>query len=111
MESTVATPSHCIADFCVIPMGTSSASVSVQVADVQRLVAKSGLKYAMHSAGTTLEGPWDAVVTVIGQAHTLLHEQGIVRVHTDIRIGSRTDKEESMDDKVSAVEKLLGKRG
>jgi hypothetical protein len=35
------------------------------------------------------EGPWDQVVTLIGQAHTLLHNQGNARVHTDIRIGSR----------------------
>lgn len=35
------------------------------------------------------EGTWDEVTKVIGQAHSMLHEQGIVRVHTDIRIGSR----------------------
>ena len=35
------------------------------------------------------EGNWDAVMRLIGQAHTLLHEQGIVRIQTDIRIGSR----------------------
>lgn len=26
---------------------------------------------------------------LIGQAHTMLHEQGIVRIQTDIRVGSR----------------------
>jgi Thiamine-binding protein len=36
-----------------------------------------------------LEGPWDAVMTVIGQAHTMLHEKGILRIQTDIRVGSR----------------------
>ena len=35
-------------------MGTSSPSVSAQIADVQRLIEKSDLKYTMHSAGTTL---------------------------------------------------------
>jgi len=35
-------------------MGTATPSVSAQIADVQRLVEKSGLKYVMHSAGTTL---------------------------------------------------------
>lgn len=70
-------------------MGTSSPSVSSQIADVQRLIEKSGLKYSMHSAGTTLEGPWDRVYQVIGQAHAMLHQQGILRVQTDIRTGSR----------------------
>ncbi|EEQ90627.1 hypothetical protein RJZ56_003319 [Blastomyces dermatitidis] len=109
ISSTITTPSHCTADFCLIPIGTSSASVSQQVADVQRLVEKSGVKYVMHSAGTTLEGSWDAVFAVIGQAHTMLHKQGIVRIQTDIRVGSRTDKVQSMEDKVGVVEKLLGK--
>lgn len=61
----------------------------------------------MHSAGTTVEGSWDEVMKVIGQAHSLLHEKGIVRIQSDIRVGSRTDKMQSFADKVSAVEKLL----
>ncbi|EAW10440.1 thiamine-binding protein [Aspergillus clavatus NRRL 1] len=105
--SSIPTPAHCTADFCLIPIGTSSASVSSQIADVQRLIEKCGLKYVMHSAGTTLEGPWDKVHQVIGQAHTLLHQQGVVRIQTDIRVGSRTDKEQSFEDKVNKVRQLL----
>ncbi|BDD58017.1 hypothetical protein MAP00_003329 [Monascus purpureus] len=127
--SSIPTPAHCTADFCLIPIGTSSPSVSAQVAEVQRLIERSGLKYSMHSAGTTLgmscltilyycycycsrycycysvhvhvwlylmrcmatEGPWDKVHQVIGQAHTILHQQGIVRIQSDIRSGSRLD--------------------
>ena len=36
-----------------------------------------------------VEGSWDRVHQVIGQAHTILHEKGIVRIHTDIRVGTR----------------------
>ncbi|KAI2788465.1 UPF0045 protein ECM15 [Penicillium oxalicum] len=61
----------------------------------------------MHSAGTTLEGSWDRVHQVIGQAHTLLHQQGIVRIQTDIRVGSRTDKAQTAEDKVNKVHQLL----
>lgn len=39
-------------DFCLIPIGTPSASVSKEVAEVQRLLKKSDVKYTMHSAGT-----------------------------------------------------------
>ncbi|KIW15678.1 hypothetical protein PV08_05728 [Exophiala spinifera] len=105
--SNVATPAKCTADFCLIPIGTPTASVSAQIADVQRLMKKSGLKYSMHSAGTTVEGSWEDVTRLIGQAHTILHDKGIVRIQTDIRIGSRTDKAQTMEDKVAAVEKLL----
>lgn len=48
------TPPSCTADFCLIPIGTPTASVSKEVAEVQRLLKKSGLNYSMHSAGTTL---------------------------------------------------------
>ena len=29
------------------------------------------------------------MMRVIGQAHVMLHEKGIVRIQTDIRVGSR----------------------
>lgn len=44
---------------------------------------------------------------VIGHCHTMLHENGIVRIQSDIRVGSRTDKKQTHKDKVEAVEKLL----
>jgi len=52
--STLQTPPSCTADFCLIPLGTPTASVSKEVAEVQRLLKKSGLNYSMHSAGTTV---------------------------------------------------------
>jgi len=39
----------------------------------------------------------------------MLHEQGIVRIQTDIRTGSRTDKAQTAEDKVNKVRQLLGK--
>ena len=67
---TLGTPETCVADFCLIPVflqlrleaaksnleqiGTPTASVSQEVADVQRLMQKSNLTYSMHSAGTTV---------------------------------------------------------
>lgn len=35
------------------------------------------------------EGQWDQVVAVIGWAHTLVHQGGIPRIQTDIRITTR----------------------
>ncbi|MCJ1473098.1 hypothetical protein MMC13_001748 [Lambiella insularis] len=52
------TPERCVADFCLIPIGTPTASVSRETADVQRLLRGSGLVYEMHSAGTTV-GEWE----------------------------------------------------
>lgn len=46
---------------------------------------------------------------VIGQAHSLLHENGVVRIQSDIRVGSRTDKKQTAEDKVAAVKAILDK--
>ncbi|KAF2803281.1 cell wall biogenesis protein-like protein Ecm15 [Mytilinidion resinicola] len=105
--SNISTPPACIADFCLIPIGTPSASVSKEVAEVQRILKRSGLTYSMHSAGTTLEGSWDEVTKTIGQCHALLHANGVVRIQSDIRIGTRIDKKQTFDDKVAAVRKIL----
>jgi len=45
---------------------------------------------------------------VIGQAHSMLHANGVVRIQSDIRVGSRTDKKQTAQDKVDAVNRLLG---
>ncbi|KAK5946651.1 UPF0045 protein M15 [Knufia obscura] len=109
----VGVPEKCTADFCLIPIGTGDASVSKHIAEVQRLIrghpdVKAGrVNWTLHSAGTTLEGSWSAVTTMIGQAHQLLHDQGVVRVQTDIRVGSRTDKTQTAKDKVDVVEQML----
>ena len=44
---------------------------------------------------------------IIGQCHSMLHANGVVRIQSDIRVGSRVDKEQSLEDKVRAVEILL----
>ncbi|PMD63844.1 cell wall biogenesis protein-like protein Ecm15 [Hyaloscypha bicolor E] len=106
--ANLSTPPACVADFCLIPIGTTTASVSNEVAAVQRLMKASGLSYSMHSAGTTVEGSWDEVMKLIGQAHTLVHQNGVLRVQTDIRAGtSRTDKEQHFSEKVTKVESIL----
>src|SRR5436305_14863310 len=53
-SQSIKTPPKCTADFCLIPIGTPTASISAQIADVQRLMKTSGLSYSMHSAGTTV---------------------------------------------------------
>jgi hypothetical protein len=50
-------------DFCLIPIGTPTASVSNEVAAVQRLLKKAkNIKYTMHSAGTTLGKYWNQTI-------------------------------------------------
>ncbi|KAI0892857.1 hypothetical protein F4806DRAFT_488732 [Annulohypoxylon nitens] len=88
-------------------VGTGSVSVAEEVAEVQRLLKASGLTYTMHSAGTTVEGSWDEVMKVVGQAHSVVHAKGVVRVQSSMRVGTRTDKKQTAQDKVKRVENIL----
>ncbi|KAL7666732.1 hypothetical protein ABC855_g392 [[Candida] zeylanoides] len=85
---------HCLADVCIVPIGTGSASVSDEIT-------------AITDAGTTIDGPWNEVMDLIGQMHELLHSQGVVRIQSDIRVGTRTDKTQSPADKLRIVEEKL----
>lgn len=38
---------------------------------------------------SSLEGNWEEVMTVIGKAHSAVHEKGVVRVQSSMRVGSR----------------------
>ncbi|CCH61574.1 hypothetical protein TBLA_0F00300 [Henningerozyma blattae CBS 6284] len=98
---------HCLADICMVPIGTGSASVSDFVTLIEKKIRESPLKSTLHSAGTTIEGPWDEVMTLIGDLHEYAHENGIVRIQSDVRIGTRSDKPQSAQDKVDVVLRKL----
>lgn len=61
----------------------------------------------MHSAGTTIEGPWDDVYALIGKWHEKIHEMGIQRVQSSIRTGTRIDKVQTAQDKIDSVQRKL----
>lgn len=98
---------HCLADVCLIPIGTGTASVLDEVAVITKLARASPLETTLHSAGTTIAGPWTEVMELIGQFHEVLHEKGVVRIQSDIRVGTRTDKSQKPQDKIDVVEAKL----
>jgi len=55
------------------------------------------------------EGPWDEVMKVVGQAHALVHQNGVQRVQTSMRVGTRTDKSQTAAQKIKRVEEILAK--
>jgi uncharacterized protein (TIGR00106 family) len=75
-----------IADVCVIPMGVGT---------------------RMHAYGTSLEGEWDTVFAAIKRCHESLHAIGAPRISTAIQVGTRTDREQTMEDKIRSVEEKL----
>lgn len=91
-------------------IGTGSASVSDEIALITQLARSSHLHCTLHSAGTTIDGPWNEVMDLIGQMHELVHKSGVVRVQSDIRVGTRTDKSQTAQDKIDIVEKKVAER-
>lgn len=91
-----------IADFCVVPIGVG-VSVSKYVAECQRVLSESGLEFQMHAYGTNVEGEWEAVMGAIRTCHERVHAMGAPRISTSIRLGTRTDRDQSMGDKISSV--------
>lgn len=99
-----------LADICVVPL-TGKASVRDEVALAHRILRDTGLPVQLHAYGTNIEGDYDVVMAALKKVHETLHQNGVARISTTIRLGSRIDKEQSLDDKVAVVERLLDESG
>ncbi|MBW2458463.1 MAG: MTH1187 family thiamine-binding protein, partial [Deltaproteobacteria bacterium] len=53
-------------------------------------------------------GEWDDVCAAIKKCHEVVHEMGAPRITTNLRVGSRVDRSQTMQDKVKSVETKLG---
>jgi uncharacterized protein (TIGR00106 family) len=101
---------YVIVDFSVIPIGVG-VSLSAYIAECQRILEKSGLEYQLHANGTSVEGEWDEVFSAIRGCHQRLHQMGVARISTSIRVGTRSDREQHLEDKISSVQdKLIANR-
>jgi len=83
-------------------------SLSRYIAEVERVLETTGLTFELHANGTNLEGEWDAVLGAIRACHERLHALGVPRIHTDIKLGTRSDREQHMADKVASVRAKTG---
>lgn len=95
-----------LADISIVPLGVG-VSLSTYVAACERVFREAGLSTRLHAFGTNVEGEWDAVMSAIRRCHETLHAMDAPRVHTTIRLGTRVDREQSLDDKVRSVERQL----
>ena len=95
-----------IIDLCVVPVGVGT-SVSRYVAACQGVLEEAGLEHELHAYGTNVQGEWDAVFAAVKRCHERVHEMGAPRITTTIKLGTRTDREQSMGDKVASVREKL----
>lgn len=91
-----------IMDLCIVPMGVG-VSVSEYVAACQKVLKKTGLKTQLHAYGTNIEGEWDDVMAAVKACHDTVHAMGAPRITTTIKLGTRTDRAQTMEEKISSV--------
>ena len=97
---------YTIIDLCVIPMGVG-VSVSKYVAECQKVLDETGLQYKLHGFGTNIEGDWDDVMAAVKLCHDRIHAMGAPRITTNMKIGTRIDKDQTVQDKIDSVSKKL----
>jgi uncharacterized protein (TIGR00106 family) len=95
-----------IADFCLIPIGVG-VSTSKYVAECEKIFTEAQLNHSLHAYGTNVEGEWDEVFAAIKRCHERIHEMGAPRISSTLRFGTRTDRMQTMEDKIKSVEQKL----
>jgi uncharacterized protein (TIGR00106 family) len=102
-------PMKVIADLCIVPLGVG-VSLGKYVAECEKVLSRAGLKINLHAYGTNIEGDWDEVMAAVKECHRVLHGMGVPRISSSIRLGTRTDRDQTMDGKIRSVREKLPDR-
>lgn len=100
---------HVIVDFTIIPIGVG-VSLSSYIALCEQILKDHGLTYELHANGTNVEGEWEEVLDAIHHCHEKLHQSGVPRIHTEIKLGTRIDRPQRMMDKLASVMQKIPER-
>jgi len=95
-----------LVDLSVVPLGVG-VSLSPYIAACERVLQEAGLKTVLHAYGTNIEGEWDAVFAAVKRCHETLHQMGVPRISTTMRVGTRIDRDQTLEDKVRSVHEKL----
>jgi uncharacterized protein (TIGR00106 family) len=94
-----------IAELAIFPTSEGS-SVSRYVQQVIRIIEASGLTTETGGMSTVIEAPdLGTLFKVIEEAHQALLKMGAKRIHIDLRVDHRLDKDATIASKKSAVGK------
>ena len=95
-----------IADLCIVPIGVG-VSVSEYIAVCEHVLREAGLEIKLHAYGTNIEGEWDVVFEAIKRCHETVHEMGAPRISTSIKVGTWTDRDQTLQEKIDSVNEKL----
>ena len=97
---------HVMIDLCVVPLGVG-VSVSKYIAECEKILDEAGLETHLHAYGTNVAGDWEDVFTAVRRCHERVHDLGAPRITTTIKVGTRTDRVQTMDEKIVSVQQKL----
>ena len=95
-----------IVDLCVVPIGVG-VHLAPYIAACERVLSDAGLKFQLHANGTAIEGEWGPVFAAVEACHGAVHAMGCPRVYTTVKINTRTDRDQTLEEKVASVQALL----
>jgi len=92
-----------IGELAIFPT-SEGASVSKYVKEVIKVIANSGLKSYTGGMATTIEAPdLKALFAVVEETDKVLVDMGAQRIHIDLRVDHRLDKEATVESKLKAL--------
>jgi len=94
-----------IASLAIFPTSEGT-SVSKYVKEVIKVIEDSGLESYTGGMSTTIEAPdLESLFKVIEKCHKKLVDMNVKRIHADLQIDHRLDKESSVKKKLESIEK------
>jgi uncharacterized protein (TIGR00106 family) len=90
-----------VVELTVFPMGIEG-SLAPYVARVVEVIHASGLPHQLGPMGTTLEGEWAEIMTVVDACHREL-ERDCDRIYLNLTADSRRGRVNGMTSKVASV--------
>ncbi len=89
-------------ELTVIPIGVG-VSLSKYIAVCEEILNERSINHILHANGTNMVGDFMELMGAVHEIHERLHRLGVPRIATIIKIGTRTDKTQTMEQKIDSV--------
>jgi len=94
-----------IGELAIFPT-SEGVSVARYVKEAVKVIENSGLKSVTGGMATTIEAPdLPSLFKVVEDAHKVIVNMGARRIHIDLRVDHRLDKDASVESKLKAIGK------
>lgn len=94
------------ADVQLVPLGIG-VSLSPYIAACEKILAEAGLAPRLHAFGTNVEGEYDDLMAALKRCLEAVHGMGVPRISLALKLGTRTDRAQGLDDKLKSVQSKL----